>query len=108
MTRSVVCLNVLDHPAPSRAGFSLPQDGSPRLASYHPNMAVAAQKLRIGQLVEVDGRLYDVVSDKEGGVTLEPAITVSSDEIIARTGGRRATPEEFQAWFGDIPSDDEG
>ena len=86
----------------------MPQDGSPRLASYHLSMAVTAQKLRIGQLVEVDGRLYDVVSDKEGGVTLEPAITVSSDEIIARTGGRRATPEEFQAWFGDIPSDGEG
>lgn len=71
-------------------------------------MAAVAHKLKIGQLVEVDGRLYDVVSDKEGGVALEPAITVSADEIIRRTGGRRATPDEFQAWFGDLPSDDEG
>jgi hypothetical protein len=78
------------------------------VAGYHLGMAVTAQKLRIGQVVEVEGRLYDVVSDKEGGVALEPAITVSADEIISRTGGRRATPEEFEAWFGDIPSDGEG
>ncbi|MGC9220889.1 MAG: hypothetical protein ACP5H2_05990 [Solirubrobacteraceae bacterium] len=71
-------------------------------------MTLAAQKLRIGQEVEVDGRLYEVVPDQEGGATLEPAITVSADEIIARSGGRRATPEEVQAWFGDIPSDGEG
>ena len=71
-------------------------------------MAPPVLKLRIGQVVEVAGRRYDVVSDKQGGVTLESAITVSSDEIIARTGGRRATPEEFQAWFGDIPADGEG
>ncbi len=71
-------------------------------------MAGSAQKLRIGQMVEVEGRLYDVVADPDAGVALEPSITVSADEIIGRTGGRRATPEEFQGWFGDIPSDAEG
>lgn len=71
-------------------------------------VAVTARKLKIGQVVEVEGRLYDVVSDREGSVTLEPAITVSADEIIRRTGGRRATPEEAHAWLGEIPSDGEG
>lgn len=71
-------------------------------------MAVIAQKLRIGQVVEVEGRLYDVVPDAELGVALEPSITVSADEIIRRTGGRRATPDEFREWFGHLPSDDEG
>ncbi|MBO0767526.1 MAG: hypothetical protein J2O48_02450 [Solirubrobacterales bacterium] len=69
---------------------------------------MAAQKLRIGQLVEVDGRFYDVVPDKQGGATLESAITVSSDELIRQSGGRPATPEEIEAWFGDLPSDGEG
>jgi hypothetical protein len=75
---------------------------------YDLSMAATTQKLRIGQEVEVDGRLYEVVPDQQGGVTLEAAITLSADEIIARTGGRRATPEEFEEWFGDIPSDGEG
>lgn len=75
---------------------------------YHLGVAATAQKLRIGQEVEVDGRRYEVVPDPEGGAMLEPAITLSVDEIIARSGGRRATPEEFETWFGDIPSDGEG
>jgi hypothetical protein len=86
----------------------LPEHGIPRVASYHLGMAVTLQKLRIGQLVEVDGRLYDVVSDKDGGVTLEPAITPSVEETHRRTGGRPATPAEIEAFLGDIPSDGEG
>ena len=76
--------------------------------SYAFRVSATAQKLTIGQEVEVDGRLYEVVQRQEGGVTLEPAITVSSDELIRRSGGRPATPEEFEAWFGDLPSDGEG
>ncbi len=76
--------------------------------SYHPGMAGTAQKLRIGQLVEVEGRLYDVVSDKESGVALEPAITLSVEEIHRRTGGRPATPVEIAELLGDIPTDGEG
>lgn len=71
-------------------------------------MAAAAQKLRIGQEVEVDGRRYEVVPDPEGGVMLEPAITLSVDEIHRLAGGRRATPAEIEEFFGDIPSDGEG
>jgi hypothetical protein len=71
-------------------------------------MAARAQKLRIGQEVEVEGRLYEVVSDQQGAVTLEPAITLSVDEIHRLAGGRRATAAEIEDFFGDIPSDGEG
>ena len=36
--------------------------------------------LKMWDVVEIDGRLYDVVSDKQGGATLEPAITKTVDE----------------------------
>lgn len=71
-------------------------------------MAVAPKKLSIGDLVEIDGRRYDVVSDKAGGVTLEPAITQTVAEIHAEHGGRPLTSEEFDELFGDLPSDGEG
>jgi hypothetical protein len=73
-------------------------------------MAIAAKKLdvAIGDVVEIDGRRYDVVSDKEGGVTLEPAITMTVAEIHAAHGGRPLTDEEFEQHFGHLPSDGEG
>lgn len=71
-------------------------------------MAVAAKKLSIGDLIEVDGRQYDAVSDKAGGVTLEPAITQTVAEIHADHGGRALSGEEFDKAFGDLPSDGEG
>lgn len=58
--------------------------------------------------MEIGGRNYDVVSDKAGGVALEPAITIFADELHARAGTRPVTQEEFDDLFGDIPSDDEG
>ena len=72
------------------------------------SMAVAPKKLSVGDVVEVDGRKYDVVPDKGGGVTLEPAITKTVDEIHAELGGRRMAPEEFNELFGHLPSDGEG
>ncbi len=74
------------------------------------SMAVAVKKLdvEIGDLVEVGGRRYDVVSDKAGGIALEPAITVFSDELHKRRGTRPATQAEFDRSFGDLPSDGEG
>jgi len=74
------------------------------------SMAVTAKKLdvHIGDVVEIEGRRYDVVSDKEGGVTLEPAITKSADEVFAEFGGRPLTSEEFEQYFGDVPADGEG
>jgi hypothetical protein len=71
-------------------------------------MAVAPKKLSIGDVVEVDGRKYDVVPDKAGGVTLEPAITQTVAEVHAEHGGRPLTSEEFDELFGDLPSDGEG
>ncbi len=71
-------------------------------------MAVAPKKLSIGDLVEIDGRKYDVISDKAGGVALEPAITKTVDEIHAELGGRRMTTDEFDELFGRLPSDGEG
>ena len=73
-------------------------------------MAVAPKRLdvRIGDLVEIEGRRYDVVPDKAGGVALEPAITVSARELDERHGTRPATQKEFEELFGDLPSDGEG
>ena len=73
-------------------------------------MAVAAKKLdvKIGDLVEIEGRKYDVVSDKHGGVALEAAITMTADEILADHALRPLSPEEFEEEFGDLPSDGEG
>ena len=71
-------------------------------------MAVAAKKLSIGDLVEIDGRQYDVVPDKAGGVALEPAITKTGEELRAERGGRPLTQEEFDDLFGDLPRDGEG
>ena len=73
-------------------------------------MAVEVKKLdvKIGDLVEIDGRRYDVVSDKAGGVALEPAITVFADELHKRHGTRPMTLEEFEEHFGHLPSDGEG
>ncbi len=73
-------------------------------------MAVAVKKLevKIGDLVEIDGRRYDVVSDKASGVTLEPAITVFSADLHERHGTKPITQERFDELFGDVPSDAEG
>lgn len=46
--------------------------------------------------------------DGQGGATLEPAITMSVEEIHAAHGERALTSEEFEAYFGDLPSDGEG
>jgi hypothetical protein len=73
-------------------------------------MALTAKKLdvKIGDLVEIDGRKYDVVSDEHGGVALEPAITKTVAEIHAEHGERQLSREEFEEVFGHIPSDGEG
>lgn len=73
-------------------------------------MAVAVKKLDVslGDVVEIDGRTYDVVSDKADGVALEPAITVLSAELHERHGTRPVSQEEFDERFGDVPGDGEG
>lgn len=73
-------------------------------------MAVVTKKLDVGvgDVVEIQGRRYDVVSDKEGGVTLEPAITKTVAELHAEHGERPLSSDELAELFGDVPSDDEG
>jgi hypothetical protein len=73
-------------------------------------VAVEAKKLdiKIGDLVEIEGRRYDVVSDKAGGVTLEPAITKSVAELRAGRGGRSLSQGEVDELFGHLPRDGEG
>lgn len=65
-------------------------------------------KVDSGHVLEIDGRLYDVVPDKQGGATLEPAITMTADEILVAQAARPLTDEEFETYFGDLPSDGEG
>ena len=74
------------------------------------SMAVSVKKLdvKLGELVEIDGRRYEVVPNGAGGVTLEPAITKTVTEIHAEHGGRPLTAEEFEEFFGELPSDGEG
>jgi hypothetical protein len=44
-------------------------------------------KVEIGDVLEIDGRRYDVVPDKQGGATLEPAITMTVQEILPSMAG---------------------
>jgi hypothetical protein len=70
-------------------------------------MAVEVKKLdvRVGDLAEIEGRRYDVVPDRQGGVALEPAITRTVEEPRAGRGARPVSREELEELFGDLPSD---
>ena len=74
-------------------------------------MAIAVKKLdlHVGELVEIDGRRYEVVAAREGdGLTLEPPITPVS-EFYAKRGMTAASPEDFERVAGDLlPPDGEG
>ncbi len=61
----------------------------------------------IGELVEVAGRRYEVVPDREGGVTLEPPITPAA-QLHAHRKTKPASKEDFERLSADVPSDDEG
>lgn len=67
-------------------------------------MATAVKKLdlTIGELVEVGGRRYEVVPDRQGGLTLEPPITPVS-ELYAERGWAPASEEDFKR----LTADDE-
>jgi hypothetical protein len=72
-------------------------------------MATAVKKLdlEVGELIEVAGRRYEVVPDREGSLILEPAITPKA-ELHAKRGTQPASPEDFERFAADIPYDDEG
>jgi hypothetical protein len=70
------------------------------------SIAAMAKKLdvKIGDLVEIEGRRYEVVSDKHGGVALEPAITQAVAEIHAEHGERQLSGKGLAELFAEIPS----
>ena len=72
-------------------------------------MATAVKKLdlHVGELVEIEGRRYEVVPDKTGGLTIEPPITPIS-EIYERRGMKPASVEDFERLTADLPTDGEG
>jgi hypothetical protein len=72
-------------------------------------VASVARKLdlKIGEQVEIAGRLYEVVPDREGGLTIEPPITPMS-ELHAERGTKPASDEDFERLTADDPTDGEG
>jgi hypothetical protein len=63
--------------------------------------------VNVGDVLEIERRLYDVVPHKQG----RDARTRDHDEHgrdLAAHGKRALTSEEFEAYFGDLPSDGEG
>ncbi len=79
------------------------------LGGYHWLMATVVKRLdlTIGELVEVAGRRYEVVPDREGGVTIEPPITPAA-QLHAQRGTKPASEEDFERLSADVPYDDEG
>lgn len=69
--------------------------------------AIKKLDLEVGELVEIDGRRYEVVPDRMGGVTLEPPITPVA-ELEKRWGTRPAPAEDFERLMARYPSDGEG
>ena len=63
--------------------------------------------LSISDLVEIDGRRYEVVPDRMGGVTFEPPITPVA-ELDKRWGTKPASAEDFERLSADMPNDGEG
>lgn len=64
--------------------------------------------LEIGELVEVGGRRYEVVPDRQGGLTLEPPITPVA-VLYAERGWELAAREAFeQLTADDAPADGKG
>jgi hypothetical protein len=73
-------------------------------------MATAVKKLdlEIGEMIEVAGRRYEAVPDREGGLILEPAITPVSELYVER-GWESASEQDFRRLTADDePADGEG
>lgn len=69
--------------------------------------AVKKLDLEIGEIVEASGRRYEVVPDRQGGLTLEPPITPMA-ELDKQWGTKPASAEDFERVACDFPTDDEG
>jgi hypothetical protein len=70
-------------------------------------MATTAKNLHVGELIEIEGRRYEIVPDKEGALILEPAITPMA-ELDRKRGAEPASKEDFERHFGHLPTDGEG
>lgn len=72
-------------------------------------MATAVKKLdlEVGEIVEIGSRRYEVVPDREGGVTLEPPITPIA-ELDAQRGTKPASADDFERLTAGFPTDGEG
>lgn len=80
---------------------------APQGATIGP-MATAVKKLdlEIGEIVEVGGRRYEVVPDRQGGLTLEPPITPLA-ELEKDWGTKPASADDFERVAGDFPANGE-
>lgn len=67
----------------------------------------AKVQLAIGDLVEIDGRCFEVEHDRQGDPTLDTPITPIA-ELDAQRGSRAASDEDFERLAGDLPADGEG
>jgi hypothetical protein len=67
----------------------------------------SALDLAVGELVEIAGRRYEVVRDREGGVTIEPPITPAA-QLHARRRTKPASTEDCERLSADVSYDDEG
>jgi hypothetical protein len=64
--------------------------------------------LKVGEIVEVDGKRYEVVPMREcDGFVLEPPITPMA-ELDEMWGTEPVSREEFDRLSADLPSDGEG
>jgi hypothetical protein len=72
-------------------------------------MATAIKKLdlEVGEIVEIGSRRYEVVPDREGGVTIEPPITPIA-ELDAQRGTKPASADDFERLTAGFPTDGEG
>jgi hypothetical protein len=69
--------------------------------------AVKKLDLAVGEFVEIAGRRYEVVPDREGGVTIEPPITPAAD-LHAERGTKPASAEDFERLTAGDAFDGEG
>jgi hypothetical protein len=79
------------------------------LRGYHGSVATAVKRLdlTVGEFVEIAGRCYEVVPDREGGVTIKPPITPAA-QLHVRRGTKPAFTEDYEHLSANVPHDDEG
>lgn len=78
---------------------------SGRSSVCHSVMSVAPKKLdvHVGDFLEIEDHLYELMPDRHGGFTLEPAVTTTVSELDRRHRTRPATQEEIEAQLGCLP-----